>query len=251
VEKALSCFEGEVATALRKLEDTPSFDGQNRHSILDLMALLAARSPERREQYGRQLEAEIKMIMGLSLATKDRWESQTEQMKRDGIDLDETITYDDIKEFHESKKYTIEVSREHHISTEFVAIEAIRRCLYARNWLLIKSTHESGPFITSDNPVVLTWNEPDKIPLLYRSSPGYGCRGTQVYFPISRRVAILGEFDGREGLIEGNRQLVAALNTKTLLFRNRQIYSPGIGFFLIGKAGYIVDGKQTLKQFNA
>ncbi|RLA95610.1 MAG: hypothetical protein DRG83_18415, partial [Deltaproteobacteria bacterium] len=106
-------------------------------------------------------------------------------------------------------------------------------------------------FITTDNPVNLSWKEPDKIPPFYRTSPGYGLKGTQVYFPVSKKVALVGEFDGPEGIVDGSRELVALLNSRMLLFTYKQIYSPTLNFYFMGKDGIILDGRSLLKYVGA
>ncbi len=247
IEKHFAKFEGNAASALRQIEDNLVFEGEARELILNLIAILAIRSPEMREHL-RKFQAEVaERIMDISLATKERWESQIRQMKESGRAVNENVSYEDVKKFHENKQYTIEVARERHIHMEFVGIEAILPYLAARNWLLIRSTDETGPFITTDNPVNLTWKEPEKIPPLYRDSPGYGMKSTQVYFPVSRRLALVGEFEGRTGLIDGSKELVAILNSKLLMFAYKQIYTPKIGFFFIGKSGEIQEGTQLFR----
>ena len=251
LEHSLSQFEGEAATALRHLEKTLQFEGETKVSILNLIALLAVRSPEMREHW-RKLQAEIaERILDLSLATTEHWESQMRQMKESGKEINEDITYEEIKLFHESKEYDITVAREHHIHMEFVGIDAILPYLNGRNWLLVKATEESGPFITTDNPVNLTWKEPDKIPPFYRNSPGYGMKSTQVYFPVSRNLGLIGEFDGPEGTIEGNKELVSALNSKMLMFTYKQAYCAKIGFYFRGADGETLEGTQLLKHIGA
>lgn len=247
IEQSLSGFEGKVASALRNVEQDLNFEGDTKDLILNLIALFAVRSPEMREHW-RKVQAELaEKIMGLSLATKERWTSQIKQMKESEIELNENVTYEDVKKFHESKKYTIEVSKEHHIRRELVGIKAILPCLEGRNWLLIRSTSDSGPFITTDNPVHLTWKEPEKIPHLYRNSPGFGLNGTQVYFPISKNLFLVGEFDGPKGIIDGTRELVSVLNSIMLLCVHKQLYTPKIGFHFRWEEGAILEGTQILK----
>lgn len=251
IETSLAKFEDEAARALRHIEENSTFEGTAGEVILNLVALLAIRSPEMREHW-RKFQAQIaERIMDLSLATKDRWESQIRQMKESGKAVNESVSYEDIKKFHESKQYTIEVAREHHIHMELKGIEAILPYLDSRNWLLIRSTDETGPFITTDNPVNLSWKEPEKIPPFYRSSPGYGMKNTQVYFPVSRNLALVGEFDGHAGLIDATRELVAMLNSKLLMFAYKQIYAPKIGFFFVGKSGEILEGRHLLRHIGA
>ena len=247
LEKSLAKFESAVATALRKLEGGAAFEGKIRDLILNLVAMLAIRSPKMREHWRKFQTKIVERMMALTLATKERWESQIRQIKESGQDVNDNITYEEVKKFYESKTYRIEVAREFHIQLEFVGIEAILPFLYRRNWLLLKATNESGPFITTDNPVNLTWKEPDKIPPFYRNSPGYGMRDTQVYFPVSKKLALIGEFDGPEGVIESTRELVAVLNSKMLLFTYKQIYAPNLLFYFRGADGEVLDGRKLLR----
>lgn len=251
LEQSLSQFEGEVATALRHLEETLDFEGETRSLILNLIALIAVRSPEMRENW-REFQAGItEKIMDLTLASKARWESQICQMKERGGEVSEDITYEEIKRFHESKEYDIAVEREHHIHMEFVGIDVILPYLDGRNWLLVRATEESGPFITTDNPVNLTWKEPGRISSFYRDSPGYGMENTQVYFPVSRNLALIGEFDGPVGTIDGNKELVSVLNSKILMFTYKQVYCPKISFYFRGVDGEALEGTQVLKHIVA
>ena len=248
VEKSYAEFEGNVATALRNVQESLELEGDNKKYILNLIALLAIRSPEQRENT-RQFVAQIaEKIMDLSLATKERWESQLAQMKVDGYEVSDDLSYEDMKEFHKSKKYKIEVVKERHIEMELFGVETILPSLHGRNWLLIHATNESGPFITTDQPVNLTWSEPEKIPPFYRNSPGFGLKGTQVYFPLSRNLSLLGEFDGKKGLVKATKNLVAVLNSQMLMFAVRQVYSPKINFFFLGHDRSIVDGSRIFKE---
>ena len=181
LENSLSRFESEAATALRRLEESLQFEGETKTLILNLIALLAIRSPEMREQWRKFHAASCELIMDLSLATKERWESQMRRMKESGKEINENITFDEIKCFHKSKKYDITIAKEYHIHLEFVGLDAILPCLNGRKWLLIKATDESGPFVTSDKPVTLSWKEPEKIPLFYRNSPGYAIRNLSLH----------------------------------------------------------------------
>jgi len=247
LEKSLAAFESVAAASLRKLDQGEKFEGETRNIILNLMAMFAIRSPEMREHWRKFHEQVAERLMDLILATKERWESQVRQLKESGVSINDDISYEEIKRFHDSKAYRIEVAREYHIWLEFIGIEAILPYLDSRNWLLVRSTSNSGPFITTDNPVNLSWKEPNKIPPFYRASPGYGLKGTQVYFPVSKKVALVGEFDGLEGNVDGSRERVAALSLKMLLSTYRQIYSPTLNFYFIGKDGVILNGRRLFK----
>lgn len=247
LEDELSKFEGRAATALRKLGEGAPFEGEIKDLILNLIAIFAVRSPEMREHWRQFHEQVAERVMDIALETRQRWESQVRQMKDRGIAIADDITYEDVKDFHDSKAYKIEVRQDHHIEMELAAIEAVLPCLDRRNWLIVKSNEHSGPFITTDNPVNLTWKEPDNIPPVFRNSPGYGMRDTQVYFPVSKKLALIGEFDGPERVIDAPRALVAALNTKMLILSHNQVFAPSLNFSYRGEEGEVYSGRDLVK----
>ncbi|MDD5268047.1 MAG: DUF4238 domain-containing protein [Methylococcales bacterium] len=250
IESTLSDFEGKAASALKKLEETLVFTAETQDLILNLIALVGIRSPEKREHL-RRFEAEvIERLMSLSLESKERWEVQEAQRKEENPEYVSKVSYEELKEFFDSKKYEITLTNEHHIGNEMVMIKAILPYLYRRNWILVRATKDAAPFITTDNPVSLTWNEPEKIPPFYRGSPGFGMSDTQVYFPVSQDLALIGEFDGENKIIIATPELVSILNTKMLYNAYKQIYSPKIGFHFFSKDGAILDGHRILSEMN-
>lgn len=94
LEGVLADFEGKVAKAIRNLSDTSIFQGEDRITILNLVALLAVRSPHMRENWRRFEEQVLKQVMDLTLATKERWESTTRSMERDGRKPPHDISYE-------------------------------------------------------------------------------------------------------------------------------------------------------------
>lgn len=251
VEQSLADFEGKAATALKKLEDTKDFSGEVKNLILNLIALIAVRSPERREHM-RTFEAQIaEQMMSLTLASKERWASQISQLKEDDPFRESNVTYEEAKEFFEGKEYKINVAREHHIHMEMVQVEAMLPLLHGREWVLVEASDETGPFITSDNPVSLSWINPDQIPPVFRTSPGFGLKGTQVYFPVSQDLALMGEFAENSGVIKGTLDLVALCNSTMLQNVFRQVYAPKLGFKFYGKGGKILEGNRILRELNA
>jgi len=246
IETALSEFEGRVATAIKHIEEQRTFEGENRNLVLNLIASMAVRNPGMRENVRGFHEQIAERIMNLALATEERWNGQVEQMRAAGYDVGDA-SYESIKQFHESKRYTFSVAREWHIALEFKGIEAILPCLGARGWLLLLRNSDAGPLITSDRPVVLFWNDRESIPPFLRHSPGYGMKDTTVYFPLSQDCAIVGLFDEKDVVIEANAEHVAHLNTAMLHLSGRQIYAPKLSFRFVGKGGTLLTGQDALK----
>lgn len=246
VESGYSELENKAAQSLKKVSEGADFDNDNKNNILNLLALLAARSPEKREQW-RKFNSQIaEVIMDLTLGTEERWNSQIDQVRASGKYVNENVSYEDMKKFVNDKQYTIEVARERHIHMEMLAMDTILPLLHSRKWVVIRATDESGPFITSDNPVVLLWKDPESIPAFYRNSPGYGLRGTQIFFSVSSSVTIVGEFEGEPDVIEADRNFVANINSIFLNKFHKQIYAPKLTFSFIGLEGNLLEGRHLL-----
>lgn len=246
LEKSLSEFEAGAALGLRALGEGAKFEGEVLENVLTLAGLLHVRSPARREQW-RKFQASIaEQIINLSLTTPERWESQLRQMREAGSALEGDTSYEAAKKFVDSRAYTIDVSREHHIRMEFVALDAILPLLMERQWLLLEATADTGPFVTSDHPVNLTWKDPGSVPPLYQDHPGHGVKETRVWFPVSKDLGMIGEFGGREGRHRATKTIVAAMNSVTIKFSQRQFYAPNLGFPIIGPNEKIQSGRDFL-----
>lgn len=247
IENSLSAFESLAATALKKVSEGEPFDGENREVILNLIALLSVRSPERREHIRRFHSQVAEHVMDLTLATEERWRSQIKQMKAKGIEVNEDVSYEDLKKFMAGKNYKLELAREYHIHLELEMMNTVTPFLLNRRWTVVRANDLSGPFVTSDNPVVLMWKNPENIPPFYRQSPGFGMMSTQVFFPISSRVGIIGEFEGETADIQSNENLVANLNSIFLNKFFKQVYAPKTNFKYIDPDGSISYGSKLLK----
>lgn len=224
LESSFSAFETEVAEALRRISTSGKCDGDDRITILNLMAMLAVRSPQQRENWRQFYEQVAKNVMSLTVATKERWESQERQARAAGYLSEHHISYEDIKKFHEDEQYTVTLKREYQIGMEFEMFETVLPLLAKRNWMHYRTTEERGLFITADRPVVISFNEPEKVPALYRRSPGFGLKNTQVVFPVTKTDLLVGEFEGKEGMEDALPDLVASANTKMLLHAFEQAY---------------------------
>lgn len=247
LENDLSRFEGEAAHALREVDDGAPFEGPRRELILNLVAMFAARTPERREHVRAFHEEIATKVMDLALATPERWESQVRQMQEAGVDVGEDVSYESLKRFSDSREYTVDIAREYQIGIELELVEAILPLLHHRNWLILRTDSVKSPFISSDNPVSLVWKDPESIPPLYRHSPGFGLRDTQVCFPLSQSTALVGEFAEEVGDTEVTEEIVAAVNGKTIYFTNKQLYAPKMGFKFMSGDGQLLKGKEILR----
>lgn len=230
LEGMLANFEGQVATALRNVAQARKFDGDDRVLILNLVALLAVRSPQMREHWRQMEEQMMKKMLGLSLASKDRWEAQEAAMAKAGRGPkpgDPAISYEQIKEFYEKDEYDVTLNREHHIGIEFKSHDVVLKVLMARKWEMHAiASDDVGCFVTTDRPVVLTWRNAEKVPITFRESPGFGMPDTEVLFPITKNLIVIGAFEGKDGTVSATTPFVAGANTKMIHHAFEQMYGP-------------------------
>jgi len=248
-ESEMAEFEGELARTLRSIEFKNSINQDELEIILNFMGLLAIRNPHFREVMRRFVDDVTSRIMDLTLATKERWEGQVAQMEKDGVDIS-GVSYEDMKRFVEEKKYHLTVATDFHIHQELKGLDAILPHLFNRTWLLVEATVEGGPFITSDHPVSLRWKHPEEVPPFYRNSPGFGMRDTQVIFPLSKNLVLIGEFENEEDgsditAVTASPELVASINRMLIAGSRGQIYAPSFNFKFDGRDG-IASGNMLL-----
>lgn len=244
VEKAQSVFEGKVAAALKKLEADSDFSGETKDVILELIGMLAIKSPEMRDHLAKPQIQIANQIMAMTFESKDRWESQISQIKRDEREtISVGTTYEKMKDLFEQGIFEVAISKEHQIQMELLGMQQITELLHQRKWLLLERGDDAGEFITTDNPVSLTFNDPGSSPFL---SPGFGLPGTMVYFPVSKRLALVGEFNGAEGVRSANKYLVAILNSKMIANSYRRVLASKSNFNYIAKGGSMQLGNALL-----
>jgi hypothetical protein len=226
LENSLSGFEGQTASAIKNISATERFEGNDKIAILNLIALLAIRTPNVRENRRMNHEILIKRTMDIALSSNKRYESFRKNMANDGEIYSESITYEDVKQFHENGRYIIELPSEIHIQTEFASIDTVLPYLFQRKWLLFSAKNQDPlNFITTDRPVVLNWCNPQNVGKAIRNYPGYGLNDTEVIFPISKSLFLHGEFDGHEGTRYADDRLIACMNTKMIMSAYKQVYS--------------------------
>ena len=248
IENAMAVFENKVDNAIKEVEETKRFQGDSKNTLLSFLSLVNVRSPKMREHWRKNQEKVFKKIFDLSLETEDRWSSITNNMQSHGYDTRSGFDYLTMKELHESGCCEFDVTREHQLHREFISLEVIFNSLLERSWMLLEASEQSGPFITTDNPVVLSWITPNHVPSIYQNSPGHGLSETRVYFPLSKKLALIGEFGSLCDYMIAPDQLVASLNHVELFYLDRQLYVPKRQFYILDHVGKRIDGGSCMRK---
>jgi hypothetical protein len=238
LENAYSSLEAKFALALSTMRAERAMPtGEDLNLIFNLMALLAVRNPWFRRSITEFQTQIFERILDLILADEKRWESQKRRMQRDGVEVDESVTYAQLKQFHDERRYDIIVPNERNIGYEASGIDAVLPTLGARRWTLFVAEPEVGHFVTCDHPLTLSWaDEEDQRKAAY--PPGHGLRGTEVVFPISPELILYGAYqEGKEGRMRATAEQVAQLNRRVASFARQQVYASSDRFLFFGASG--------------
>lgn len=224
VEKGLAEFEGKVAPAVERIKATTSLSVKaDRELLMSLICGLAIRNPRQRATINDFVSEIAQAVAEMALATKDRWDSQVAQMKADGAWDDSTnITFEDMQKFVKERRYKIEVAKEFNIGVEIEQHERLLEHVAARRWQIVKAKPGSGGFVTTDVPICLRWSDDADHGLF---GPGFGVSGTQVIFPLSSDVAMMGSFEGQENTVEADVFTIGSINSIIISNARNQVYS--------------------------
>ncbi|TDK67984.1 DUF4238 domain-containing protein [Sapientia aquatica] len=246
IESQMSKFETQLDQALGRVIQAKSLDNlEDFNLILNLIALMAVRTPRKRETIRQSQEQILKRVMEMSLSNRAQYESTIENAKKSGeIASDSNVSYESIREFIERDKYKIEIPTARHIVIEFDLQDTILPLLGKRKWILLKAPAKSG-FITTDHPVVLRWKEQKARGFF--ASPGHATMGTELFFPISQELAMVGTFEGPQKTIDINEDYVAYFNGVLIHSSQRQVYARDGRFKYVAPDGVIRFGADLLK----
>jgi hypothetical protein len=243
IEQWYADLESKIGTSLKKMYEIMEFKGEIQEYILLLIAIIGSRSPEKREHWRKFYEKVCKLEMKMLVSSEEFWDKHIQTIQDDGYKLEHSVQYKDMKNFVRDNKYKIDLPNEHHITNEIEMINLILPLLFYRKWKVICTNDDVGTFITSDNPVVLTWTNPEDYKH-FNGGPGYGLNETIIYFPVNKYITIVGRFDGDEGIYFANENTVASYNAIQIMFKYKQIYTPKDDFKFVNASGKILTGDQ-------
>jgi hypothetical protein len=168
-------------------------------------------------------------IMELATATKERWEGQMKRMSEEGYLKDvKQISYEQMRDFVKKKEYSVQLNTGFHIKSELTGVDAILPTLFDRKWIALTPPKDSSGFITSDHPVCLMFSDPARRGKFH--GPGHGIAGTEIIFPVGRRLALVGAFELQEDERELNEVGVAGVNGAIVAYAERQVYAYDVDY---------------------
>lgn len=209
IETELSKFETQSSIAISNVERNLVFEGKDKETILNLLALYAIRTPKMRNHWNSIIEDLLKRDLAITASQPIGTKVSS------GLEVTQ-----ELKEFVEKIPYRLTFPSSHNMEMEFKLLNdgIIQASLAKRKWMLIKAPDEYH-FITSDNPVSLIWKNQN-----IKVSPGYECYNTQVIFPLSSKIALVGDFAGNDETRVGTLENIAIINTNTCALAGSFIY---------------------------
>lgn len=247
IEDAMSEVETVIAPHLGQVIKAQAFPSpEHFDSIMSLMAFLSVRNPRLRGKLSDFHKDVVDRIMTLSVSTKEIWESQIEQMRESGVTIRGDISYEEMKRFHDERNYNIAIDQTHLIGLELKMVEPVFKELSRRKWCFARA-QKGQPFITCDDPLVLSWTDSVKQPNPW--PPGHGLQNTIVMLTLSPELALIGQFESQPATLDFRPEQVVALNTAVARHSQNQIYARDSGFKLCIKSGKFVRGDELPSMF--
>jgi hypothetical protein len=229
-ENAMAGVESDIGPALIRIVAAKSLKNEeDRTLLLNLIGLLHIRNPRLRERFRGFRERLAKRVLDVALSSPQMWDSQVKKAKEAGfMPADADTDYDKLKTGYNPDYYKIEVPNVENIRTEMETFDHILPLLFERKWVLAKAPEGSAGFITSDHPVCLMWSEPN--PARANRGPGLKHKGTEILFPISPSLAVIGAYELENAEADLTEEEVAASNGTIAVFAQRQVYAPTMNF---------------------
>lgn len=221
VETQLAQLESEISPALERIRASRSLQSdENRELLISFIALLLVKNPGMRGRLSDAIgKAELYRLQMMA-SNPTAWDARMERAKREGTFEAEADTQQ-LRELVLQGAFDIGLSVPAHLSLEFGVLPEIIALIAARDWMLFSAKDGQTGFVTSDNPVTLSWFDQEGA----QFQPGLGLRKTQLIFPISNDLAAIGTFEYAPRVISADDDFVAKINGNTILLRNRQVYA--------------------------
>jgi hypothetical protein len=241
VEAQLAAFESEAGAAFRRLIAARSIDRREDLAYaLALIAQLTLTNPAFRGTRGDIIRHMGTAMMHNMIETPERWAAVTERAAADPSFAGKPIPYEEARAAVLNGEVVVEPAQEVLIGQEWQLWPNVVPLLEQRNWTLLLAPGGSTGFATADRPFSLRWSDPALNSQYY--SPGLGCTDTNLVFPLSAGMALVGRFDSPGGAIEVGEEMVAMINLTTAAGAMRQIYAAG--------DFSVIDPDKTVRRFS-
>ena len=216
-ERLLSEVESAAAPVVRKLRAGNLYlSWQEREWLALFVAFLIVRVPSFRDY----LERTAGKLGESMLRVSARRPTYFEETMRKAVG---ELPADEIEELRKlaldpAKHFEIRGTREHSLGHALRVAMKVVRLIHQMRWEFVVAK-ETCRFITGDTPV--TWRNPSVRPL----GEGLGLKGTELSFPLSPSVCLVGTWIGKIGVSEASDARVQDLNRERVRQADRFVYA--------------------------
>ena len=227
IEKSFSKFENDAIPVLKEIDEKHSIPcGEQYDLLINYLALQIVRTPKFRDDLEKMLSNFYnqvgKLCLQMILQSKEYFDNYIDEMIRHKPYLcKEQFNYGRLCDVVKNRNIKAVIDNNYHVENSLKTINVLLPCLGNRNWCVLSPMDNRQYFIASDNPVVLIWSNHRN----FNSPLGYGLRGTDVIFPINKKIAILGRFEPQPIQVLLDFQNVAKLNNYIANSSVRYLYS--------------------------
>lgn len=245
-ENQMSQFESLVADAIKNIHDHNEFSGKDKDVLLNYVALISARNPRIRNIINEHTSGTIKLLKEALTSNINIWNDHLRKMGERESTVEEFKKIQNLAREHETQ---YKWDNNFFIPTELKAAKHYLGFLAKRNWCLIRPASYAGNLIINDHPVSLVWKKPRKKAFEpFNSFAGHFHKESVLYFPLSKKLGLVGEFEEQDYGSEHSIPLIAYLNSIVFYSAKSQIYSPNLEFYTLNKEENIVSGDEFLNQ---
>jgi hypothetical protein len=242
VEAMLAQLEGNISQSFDRIIAARSIQNEeDRAYLLSFLTLLCIKTPGKRQRLDDTMHDITTTRFKMLASDPEAWRREMDRARNEGT-IPEDSDVEELRELVLADAFKISLSTPAHLKMEFENFHGLIPYIFGRKWVLLQAPQLETGFITSDEPVCLTWfNQRRPEP------PGLGLPGTQLLFPISNELAMVGTFELREGAVTADENLVAEFNGNIALHSNRQIYARDIDFrYILQHSDRIMRGSEML-----
>ena len=228
LEKILSVIEGMFAPILQQTIETQTLpEGQPFELLLNMVGLMALRVPLL-NSFSKHIGSDLlRQLIRDLVATPESWKAVDDGVRAARTEVPEA-SYEEMKQFVESGEYSIDVDLGQNWLPRLMidASRSMQSHLSRRRWYITVVAPDAPDLICSDNPVSLTLT-----PMSISSQhAGFAMPGTLLLFPLSRRMALVGSFEGIMLPNPASEKTVALINGATARSAERFLFTPKSDF---------------------
>jgi hypothetical protein len=218
-ENLFAKTEEHTAPIFAKIEAQQDLTDEDRSWFATFLAFTLTRVPNYRENVERLIGETIREILISSAVDPKRFESMVRRFE-EKTEVKIGIPLKDYRKLILDGQYEVIPSAA--ISLELVLLaEKLVPIFWNMKWIFIRATPDYK-FVTSDNPLSRYDPEPSPPPF---NGVALASKTVQVTFPISRELALLASWKGREGHIRGHNSQIKEITRRTIMSASRFVFS--------------------------